>query len=462
MKKSVLAILFTTTMLFAQYHYESSGSVEAKGGHSINGKSLINDVSDVYNFPSEAAATPDVAQGFVVYDPTNTTPSYMAGSAFVVKTLTDKLSAGLVFGKGTVVSASGMSDILGLGTGFGGGVIDQVNAVLPGHNFTGITAPSNNTHLVFGLKLSDNTKLGLDLYREASNSSYSNHLVNTNLINQRRTDDTERFVKYGALGVNGGVELKAGNLAIKATAGFANLGFNAENHTFGTDYNNTKLPDITNSIETESGLYIPATAKAQMEVGKQKITAGVDFFYASHAFIGKYVNTTGATTTSTEEKSDKYAVMSLSAGLLDEMPIGENTKVYASVVVGRTAITATPPDSVTNSDPEVTAYSTLMPKTSVGVEHTINKFWKFDQLVLRAGGFKTYSWLSTFSKGANGTEQEASGFPTSAQFQWTTGLGFVMGKVTIDLTVRPDHWNGVHLISGVGPYGGTVTMTYNY
>jgi hypothetical protein len=459
MKRVILLGLIISSTLLAQSHYEASASVESKGGHSVNGKSLVDDISDVYNFPAQVAETPDVAQGTVVFDPTDPSVTFMQGSAFVVKALTDKISVGLVFGKGSAVDASGMSTLLG--TGAVAGVISQINGVLPGYNFTGVVTPSNAAHFLLGLKLGSDLKLGLDLYREASNASSKDHDVTLNVTNQKRIVDEEMFVKYGALGINAGIDMKLGDISIKGVAGFASLGFNAENHEFGTDYDNSKLPDITNIIETESGLYIPATAKASMSMGAHKITGGIDFLMASHAYIGKHTDITGAVTTTTEEKSNMYSLMSIGAGFLDEMAVGENTRVYASLSVNRQSTTSTPPDSITRTDPEITAYDITMPKTSVGVEHRINNLWKFDALLIRAGGFKTYGWTSGYSEGGESI-QEDSDYPSSVPFVWTTGIGFVMGKVNLDLTIRPDRWNGIYLVSGKGPYGGTVTMTYNY
>ncbi|MBL8029599.1 MAG: hypothetical protein JNL74_24500 [Fibrobacteres bacterium] len=463
MKRLVAFIIVTATIVAAQSHYEAAASVESKGGHSVNGKSMIDDVSDIYNFPSEVSSAMNAAQGTVVYDPTEPPVNFMNGSAFVAKSITNSISAGFVFvSNSTVINdKTGFATLLGNGTI--PGVISVMNTALGGYNFTNVEEPTNASHFLLGLKLASDMHLGLDVFREASNMDYSNTDVQLDNTGQKRTEITERFVNYGAIGLNAGLEMKLSNIELKGVAGFTNLGFEANNNESGTDYDGSKLDNETNIIKAESGIYIPVSGKASLKIANaHKLTLGLDFFYTIASFSGEFTRITGSTTVSTKLKSGDVSTMGMAAGILDEMQVGENTIVYASVVVGKNSTTSTPPDSVTSTTPETYVASILFPKTSVGVEHRIKKLWKFDELIVRAGGFKNYYWSNSTETGSNGSIMEESDFPTSDPFVWTTGIGFVMGKVTLDLTIRPDHWNGVYLISGKGPYAGTVTMTYDY
>ncbi|MFH1760240.1 MAG: hypothetical protein ABIA63_03990 [bacterium] len=410
--------------------------VGSLGAPNVHNKNLIDDLSDVLYFPTEVTAHADYVQG-------------VAGNyVFVSKSFADLFSAGFLFGKSSyLTSETPFSTDIGIiySNAVAGGILNA--------GFTQPNNPSNAGHLLLGIKPSSAIGIGLDVYREALNSSGNN----TDKTVPNVTSAMDMNSKYGAMGFNGGMSLNLGLIEAKAFTGIAMLGLDKEviNTSDVTGTNVT----TKRSLKSSGGYYIPLSVKAGLKAGSHKLTGGIDFSTCNYQFEAAYAD--GANPIQTI-KSNKTSIMNIGLGAGDEIEFFNNTKFYISLAGERDAKTSTP-ETVDDANPEVTTSTIRLPKFSMGFEYVIKNPWKLDAIALRTGGNKSVIWTSVSSEGGSSSSENSSE-PTISAFNWTTGLAVSKGNFDLSMVIGPAEWNGLYIIGGPGsgPSGAIITFTYKF
>ncbi|MFH0922347.1 MAG: hypothetical protein V1913_18535 [Fibrobacterota bacterium] len=489
MKRMILvtaAVVMMAGVAFGQYN-PYSGRSSALGDPHLGGYqnvNLIDDVSDVVTFPSDVAVHSDMVQG---YAGNNSALTSVNGYAYGSKKIMDMFSVGLIFNSttysnfaiGTYPSFSYTALVSAVPSGL---TSASANQILWAGAFSVPAAavdfaPGSVAHFVAAIPLGS-LNIGLDLFREASNSSWTTKdVVNTPVVTPITSDhrNSEGFSNFGAKGFGIGAGLNVGNaISLKLSTGYTLLSYSAENKQTGTRTIvatgvTTTYNTETSNIDATTGYYMPIHLKVGLEMGIHKFCVGVAFEKSAQQFEAKFNDGDDAIAALTPVKSDLYSLTNMAVGIADRIQIFENTIMVPSVSMYRIACT-NKPENADNANPEVTTTDYGFPVTSLGFERDIKNVWKFDDILVRAGGSKDVTWQAIDSKGTDATS-EASGPQNGGKFNWMLGLGLVMNNLCLDMTINPATLNGIYFISGndgtatnggTGPRGANVTLTYRF
>ncbi len=473
-KKRIYCVLVSVALLatsgFSQINARTGALLgNARDSTLIGGESQIlmtDDVSDVFTFPSQVSSSTDITQA-------------VAGRyVYASKAINGPLSLGLIFKKATILNnaTNFYNDLSSLASPtftIATGALTGSPLPIP---FGGYKSPTFATapgagHLLLGFNLGV-MNLGLDVFREASNTSFDSTRKDTGTVGGAFNTSTRKSIGSSSqtcLGGTFGLSMKVSVLMLKASAGLSMLDAQGEVTNSGNILSSIATGNVTYNTEkstfiTTGGTYIPISAKGVVELGGHKFTAGLGLNFYSYQFVQKY-NDGDPGTTMLDIKSPEYSTVNLLVGGSDEWKLANNTLLLSSIEYIRQSTTTTPNKIYnTQGNRENTTVTTTFPRFSLGLERVIDNVWKFDHIALRAGGAKAIVWNSINEKGENGSTfnhsdaQRATGVP---DFTWTTGVGFTVGNFDIGMTIDPGTYNGVYFLNGKGPVGGLITFTYN-
>jgi len=441
--------------------------LQSLGYPNLGGINLIEDISDVLTFPADIALSTNLAQGCVG-----------AGYVYTAKEFLDLFSVGLLFGLPSYTTNN-----LGGNSSFHTALNNAYTAAnnypfhtgtptgnpVPGEgNFdlTMPTAPTNTGHLLLGMELGSSICVGIDVFREASHSKTDEKDVYTAAGPtgpSTETRENKGFSKYGCLGTILGANLDLGtNIRIKAAFGIANLYHKAEMVHSGQNVSTTTVTynTETSNMEAISGLYLPFLVKGAIDIGNHTLTSAINYTIDFYQFEAKFDDGDPGTTAEPPYKSDKYTNTYMGLGVCDEIKLTSQTHLIAALSIARIS-SKTTPENIDNDNREITNYTNIFPYTSLGIEHQIKNWWKFDEIILRAGGNKSVTWTSAKEEGGDALEKR-SNVQTSSAFNWTTGLSLIKGKLELSMVITPASWNSLWFIGGAGPAGTNVTLTYYF
>ncbi|OGS34270.1 MAG: hypothetical protein A2293_13705 [Elusimicrobia bacterium RIFOXYB2_FULL_49_7] len=463
MKRNGLISLVLLAIL-CQLSFGQNARMNALGNPclGVQGKNLIEDVSDVLYFPSEVATSTDMAQGV------------SSGYVYASKSIFKTLSIGFLFGKSSYTQASGLHTGLLNAYADVGAYVWQTGVptgapvpVAGDFDLNAPTVPTNVGHFLIGLRLGNAIQIGADIFREASNSDIDSKIAATIAPGTPgayiMTIESNGTSSYGTMGLNAGAALDVGLLKLKVATGLILPSYSAEITNKGNDTDPAGATTYNieiSKMEATSAYYFPLTAKGTLKLEEHTITAGFDMVSSGCTFEASFDDGDPGTTAEESYKSDEYSSIFFAFGVADEIAVSPNTRFIPSLTLSRNS-ESYKPQTVDSDNPEETYTTTTFPRATLAMEHTVNDFWKFNKVVVRAGGSKSYYWQSQSLEGGI-TKVDFSDEPTYTAFSWYTGLGMTYGALTLDLYMLPSEWNGIYLLSGEGPagIGSGVTLTY--
>lgn len=441
MVKQLFTFLFVTVSFFA-------ATANTARIQSLSNNEMFSDPSSILNRPSNIALYKNIIQG-TAFGETD------FGPIIVTKSLGDMFTLG-AYAVNTTESKP--SSIL-YGTSF----VSKANSFL---STLIVTSPLKDQyltlpHLVAGVNIGDNLRIGVDLFYERTGYS-----KNDTTFNDSEDIINLETVKTSLTNVGGRFDISIGigeTFLINPFITFAKPGVNGESTskkvTGSGDAKRTETVDKVVSASQSMHFHTGALFAYKRDRTNFKLLGS--YLIEKREFTGE-TKTTILTTDDKEVEDDKKT-SPYSETMRFNIYAGALRNVSNNIDVGAAyRFTAVANGTVTESadedaDPTITASTTLYHKFSTAVERTGKGFWIFDEFSSRLG--INYLVSTEYS----GSDSEFTGTmvgdpANSVGFTLNSGIGVRRGIGALDLSLTLGKWEGAF----VGPQAASATITVDF
>jgi hypothetical protein len=390
--------------------------------NSLGNVDIVDDISNIISMPAFMNDYPDAAQA--------TAGAANNGLLIGVKAVGEVISLGTIVNGGSMIGndfyTKGIAELAKNGV---------AAPALAGTGFPPIP------HLLFGVKVGDGLKLGIDAFGEYRGSSSASDATAAGV-----TTTANHKARIYHIGANFNALVALGDLLLIPTFCIGQPGINGE---FTVDNGTAKA---TNSASSEKGLSTKVGIEADLPLGGLTLKIGGLWSFARYQFATETAGTTTKGDEFTNQIFNGYA--GVVGKVTDELLVA--ARYSFSYTIGGTynvaAVGGTETTILNNS---------LAHRVGLGLERPISNFLIFDAIVPRAGVDAILGRNISHTKiipGATPSDETITGSrePNSSSVTPTFGLGINKGRVAIDVFVTLGAWAGV--VAGPGVVMGSVTI----